>query len=532
MSATGDEVEAQRPAFNPWLIAFTVTLATFMEVLDTSIANVALPHMAGSLAVSNEESTWVLTSYLVANAIVLPLSGWLSNVIGRKRYYMLSVLLFTISSALCGMAWSMESLVFFRILQGIGGGGLQPSEMAILMDTFPPRKRGMAMAVYMLAILVAPVLGPTLGGWITDNYSWRWIFYINLPVGMISLLMSQVVLDDPPYLKKQRAERAGKPLRVDFVGLGLLSIGLAALELMLDKGQTNDWFGSAFIVRLAAVAVVGVVGAVIWELRHPDPIVNFRVLKDRNFAVASVAVFSMFVVIYGTTALLPQMLQSLMGYSATHAGLVLSPAGLVTMLEMPIVGLLLAKGVDARWLIMAGLATVAASAFWLTGLNLEVAPNDVVWPRCVQVLGAGLMMVPINTAAYMFLPKEQTNNASGLFALIRNEGSSIGVAVSTTLLQQRTQFHQHRLVEGLHSLNPVSNGWLTSITSVYRKAGSDPAAAHLQGLRSLYGMVQRQAAAMSFLDVFWLFGMLSLAVVPLVFLMRRSVGGADMTAAH
>jgi DHA2 family multidrug resistance protein len=535
MSANTDvptDVAAYVPRFNPWLIAITVTMATFMEVLDTSIANVALPHMAGSLSVSTEESTWVLTSYLVANAIILPLSGWLSSVLGRKRYYMISVFLFTVASALCGFATSIEQLVFFRVLQGLGGGGLQPSEQAILMDTFAPSRRGMAMAVYGLAILCAPVLGPTLGGFITDNYSWRWIFFINLPVGALSLFLSGIVVEDPPYLKKMTAERKVHKHRVDFIGLGLLTIGLAAIELVLDKGQTYDWFGSPFIVRMTVVAVVGLVAAVIYELWHPDPIINLRLFKDRNFAMASVGVFCAFGVLYGSTVLLPQMLQSLMGYTALNAGLVLSPAGLVTMLVMPLIGIALSKGADARWLIMLGLSIVGFSCLWMASLNLDVAPGQVIWPRNFQTIGAGLLWVPINTAAYAYLSKEQTNSASGLFNLIRNEGSSIGVALTNTMLQRRIQFHHSRLGEHLDRFNPVAMHWLDGAAATMRAAGADAALAWRQAVRMLDGVVNQQASLMSYLDLFRLFAVLSFAVIPFIFLMRKTVSKGGGIAAH
>lgn len=531
------EVAGQRSAvaqvgFNPWVIALTVTMATFMEVLDTSIANVALKHIAGSLAASEDESTWVLTSYLVANAIALPLSGWLSTLIGRKRFYMMCVALFTFSSALCGMATTLGQLVFFRVLQGIGGGGLQPSEQAILVDTFPPAKRGMAMAVYGMAILVAPILGPTLGGWITDNYSWRWIFYINVPVGCLSLFLSNIVVEDPPYLKAQRAARRGKPLQIDYIGLGLLALGLGALEVVFDKGQQEDWFGSRFIVTLSVIAGVALTVAVIWELVHPHPIINLRLLKDRNFLFCGVVIFFAFGVLYGSTVLLPQMLQTLMGYSATMAGLVLSPAGFFTMLEMPIIGILLGRKVDARWLIMAGLSIVAIAAFWMSTLNLSVAPSQVIWPRIVQTLGAGLLWVPINTAAYLYVPREQTNNASGLFNLIRNEGSSIGVALVTTLLQRHAQFHQTWLVGHVTPLDPMANQALQQMTQTGLMSGSGPVLADQQGLAQLYRQVQQQAMALSYLDMFRLFAVASLAVVPLVFLMRRSVAKSGELAAH
>jgi DHA2 family multidrug resistance protein len=522
----------ERPAINPWFVALTVTMATFMEVLDTSIANVSLPHIAGNLSASIEESTWVLTSYLVSNAVVLPLSGWLSTVLGRKRFYMTCVLLFTISSALCGMAPSLGWLVFFRVLQGVGGGGLQPSEQSILVDTFPPARRGMAMAVYGMAILVAPILGPTLGGWITDNYHWRWIFYINVPVGLLSLFLSNLVLEDPPYLQAQRAARRGQPFRVDFIGLGLLALGLAALEIVFDKGQEDDWFSSPFIAALALVAVAALAGAVVWELRHPQPIVNLRLLGDRNFLCCGVVVFCAFGTLYGSTVLLPQLLQTLMGYSATQAGLVLSPAGFFTMLEMPLIGLLLGRRVDARWLIVSGLAVAAGAAWWMSTLNLEVAPLQVVGPRVVQTLGAGLLWVPINTAAYLYVPREQTNNASGLFNLIRNEGSSIGVATATTLLQRHAQAHQTWLAGHVNALNPLATGALARLHALAWSGTGDPVAAQARALRLLYGEVQRQALVLSYLDLFRLFAFAMLAVIPLALLMRRSVASGKAVAAH
>ena len=532
MSADALDGQTARPAINPWIVALTVTLATFMEVLDTSIANVALPHMAGSLSVSVHESTWVLTSYLVANAVILPLSGWLSSIIGRKRFYLSCVVLFTASSALCGMATSIEQLVLFRVLQGLAGGGLQPSEQAILMDTFPPAKRGMAMAVYTLAILVAPVLGPTLGGYITENYSWRWIFYINLPVGLTSVVLSSLLLSDPPYLKAQQAARKGQPFRMDFIGLGLLTIGLASLELMLDKGQEHDWFDSRFIVWLCAIAAAALIATIFWELRHPAPIINLRLFRDRNFSAAAVCVFFAFAVLYGSNVLLPQMLQTLMGYSALNAGLVLSPAGFVTMLEMPLIGLMLSRGVDARKMIIAGLAIVGVASMWMSGLNLGVSPGMVISPRNIQTLGAGLMFVPLNMAAYAFIPKEQVNNATGLFSLVRNEGSSIGVAITNTLLQRRNQFHQFRLTEHLDLMNPMASRWLTGLSGTLGNHGSDPVIARRQGLGMMYRIVQQQAAAVSYLDMFWLFSMLSFAVIPLVFLMKRSASDGGSIAVH
>jgi DHA2 family multidrug resistance protein len=521
-----------RRAVNPWIIAVTVTLATFMEVLDASIANVSLPHIGGNLSATVEESTWILTSYLVSNAIVLPLSGWFSALLGRKRFYMTCVFLFTASSALCGMATSLGQLIFFRVLQGLGGGGLQPSEQAILVDTFPPEKRGMAMAIYGMAVLVAPIIGPTLGGWITDNYSWRWIFYINIPVGVVSLILSHFVLEDPPYLQAQRAARRGQPFSIDYIGLGLLALGLGALEIVLDKGQQEDWFGSRYIVILSTVAAIALMAAFFWEWHHPQPIVNLRLLQDRNFLFCSITLFSAFGVLYGSTVLLPTMLQTLMGYSATMAGLVLSPAGFFTMLEMPIIGFLLGRRVDARWLIILGLMIVATGAFWMSTLNLEVSAGQVILPRIVQTLGAGLLWVPINTAAYLYLPREQTNNASGLFNLIRNEGGSIGIAIATTLLQRWAQVHQFYLIEHITPLSSAAQERLAQLRQLGLMHGAGPGLAEQQALGRLYQLVQQQALALSYFDLFRFFAFASLAVIPLVLLMRRSVAQGDSLAMH
>ncbi len=509
---------------NPWVVALTVTLATFMEVLDTSIANVALPHIAGSLAAGRSQSTWVLTSYLMANAIVLPLSGWFSHLIGRKRFYMICVALFTISSALCGMAHSLGELIFFRLLQGAGGGGLQPSEQGILVDTFPERQRGMAMAVYGVAVVVAPILGPTLGGWITDNYTWRWIFYINIPVGLVSLLLTSLVVRDPPYMVEERARSHGQIFRIDYIGLGLIALALGSLEVVYAKGQELDWFGSRFIVTFMALAALGLVGVVVWELRHPHPILNLRLLKDRNFMACGVLVYFVFAVLYGSTAMLPQMLQELFRYDATRAGLVMSPAAICTMATMPIVGFMLGHKSDARWLIVFGLACVAGASYWQAHLNLEASPYTIILPRCAQMIGVGFLFVPLNAAAYMYLPKNQTTNASGLFNLLRNEGGSFGIALGTTMIERRSQFHQFRLVENIHSANPRVSAALGALSggAVDSVAGAaDPTSK--PAFAVLYRLIIEQARMMSYLDVLWLFAVFTALIVPLVFLMRRSV---------
>jgi DHA2 family multidrug resistance protein len=419
--------------------------------------------------------------------------------------------------------------VFFRCLQGIGGGGLQPSEQAILVDTFPGNKRGMAMAIYTIAVLCAPVLGPTLGGYITDNFSWRWIFYINVPVGLISLFLTNMVLRDPPYLIAARLARKAQAFRVDFAGLGFIAIGLASLEIVLDKGQEDDWFSSPFICWLLFAAIASLLIAVIWELRHPQPIVNLRLFKDRNFVACCVIVFCVYAALYASTVLLPQMLQTLMGYSATEAGLVLSPGALVTMAEMPLIGFLLARRFDPRVLIVGGLLIVATASYNLGSLNLNIAPGNVIWLRIVQVLGAGMMFVPINTVAYRFIPRDQTSNASGLFSLVRNEGSSIGVALVTTLLQRRTQVHQSYLIERINPLNPLANDALKQMGNVV--GAIDPSSASAGALRMMYGLVQRQAAMLSYMDLYRGFAIGIVCVTPLVLLMKKVVARqSDMTA--
>src|SRR5207237_8817167 len=398
---------------NPWVIAITVTLATFMEVLDTSIANVALPHIAGNRSAGSDESTWVLTSYLVSNAIVLPLSGWFSGVIGRKRFYMTCVAIFTVSSFLCGLSRSLGVLVIFRILQGVGGGGLQPSEQAILNDSFALEKRGMAFAVYGLAVVVQPTIGPWLGGWITDNFSWRWIFYINVPVGIVSLVLTNFLISDPPYMKKANV-RAG--FRIDYIGIGLISLGLGSMQIILDKGQREDWLASGFIQIFAVLMVVGLIAGVVWELRQDHPVVDLRMLKNRNFAIATTAMFFLGFVLYSSTVLIPQMLQQLLGYTAEMAGLALSPGGAVIMLMMPVVGFLVSK-VNTKYLITFGCTISALSLFVMAGWNLQIDYRHAVLARMMQSFGLAFLFIPINVSAFSFVPKEKTNMGTGIINL-------------------------------------------------------------------------------------------------------------------
>ena len=504
-------------SINPWVIAVTVTLATFMEVLDTSIANVALPHIAGNLSASADESTWVLTSYLVSNAIILPLSGWLSSVFGRKRFYMSCVAIFAVSSFLCGFAASLGMLVVFRIMQGIGGGGLQPSEQAILNDTFPISKRGMAFAVYGVAVVVAPTIGPWLGGWITDNYSWRWIFYINVPVGILSLALTYFLVSDPPYMKRVDLK---KGFRIDYVGLGLISLGLGSLQIILDKGQREDWFASGFIRTFFFLTVVGLIAGVVWEFRVKEPVVDFRMLKNRNFAIATTAMFFLGFVLYSSTVLIPQLLQQLLGYPAELAGLALSPGGLVILVMMPIVGMLVSR-VDTRWLISFGCMVCATSLLVMAGWNLNLDYRHAVYGRMLQSFGLAFLFIPINVAAFAFVPREKTNMGTGIINLARNIGASVGIATVTTMLERRTQHHMAQLNEHVNPMSAAYQKLLASLTAAFSSAGASATGAAAQAHGMIYAMIQRQAAMLAFLDDFKMLGVVFFAIIPIFFLMKR-----------
>ena len=502
---------------NPWVIALTVTLATFMEVLDTSIANVSLPHIAGNLSVGEDQSTWVLTSYLVSNAIVLPLSGWFSGLLGRKRFYMLCVALFTASSFLCGFAPSLGVLVLCRILQGAGGGGLQPSEQAILNDTFPLEKRGMAFAVYGIAVVVAPTIGPWLGGWITDNFSWRWVFYINVPVGIVSLLLTSFLVSDPPYMKKANL-RAG--FRIDYIGIGLISLGLGSMQIILDKGQRDDWFASNFIVAFFALMLVGIVAGIVWEWREKEPVVDLKMLKDRNFAIATLAMFFLGFVLYASTVLIPQLLQQLMGYTAQLAGMALSPGGAVIMCMMPIVGILVSK-MDTRILIAFGCVVSSLSLFVMAGWDLGLDFRHAVAARMLQGFGLAFLFIPINVAAFAFVPKEKTNMGTGIINLARNIGASVGIAFVTTMLDRRAQFHIARLTERANALSGAYHNALHGIESMLVSMGSTAAHASAQAQAMVYGTIERQAAMLAFLDDFKMLGIVFFAVIPILLLLKK-----------
>ena len=513
---------------NPWAIALTVMLATFMEVLDTSIANVALPHIAGNLSAGVDESTWVLTSYLVSNAIVLPLTGWFSTLFGRKRFYMGCVVIFTVSSLLCGLAPNLGLLVFFRILQGAGGGGLQPVSQAILVESFPKSKQGMAMAIYGMGVVLAPIIGPTLGGWLTDSYTWRWIFFINIPVGVLSILLTTLLISDPPYLVRKSFKQG---LRIDFIGLGLLAVGLGFLQVVLDKGQRDDWFGSDFIIWCSVVTVVALVAAIIWELSQKDPVIELHLFKDRNFTVAAFTMFMLGVVLYGSTVLLPIFLQTLMGYTAELSGWVLSPGGFLVLLTLPVVGRLLTK-VEARWLVAVGLSIVAFGLYQMSHFNLDISLGIAMKTWALSRLGLAFLFVPINVMAFYFIPREKTNNATGLINLARNIGGSVGISFVTTMLARRAQFHQQVLVGHLTPLDQTYQRALEGASQALQSAGSNAAQALSQAQGLIYGNLVRQSNMLAFVDNFWLMAVICLALVPVMFVMKKAKPHQGPVAVH
>ena len=510
--------------FNPWVVALTVTLATFMEVLDTSIANVSLPHIAGSLSVGQDESTWVLTSYLMSNAVILPVSGWLATRIGRKRFYMICVALFTISSFLCGIAPNLASLIFFRVLQGLGGGGLAPSEQAILADTFPPAKRGMAFAVYGMAVVLAPAIGPTLGGFITDTYSWRWVFFINVPVGLISLVLSSRVVQDPPHLAEMR-KRVGP---IDYVGLGLIAVGLGCLEVVLDTGQQKDWFASRTITLYAVVAAAALVFFVIWEWKNEHPVVEVRMFRDRNFAVSNLMMLVLGMALYGSTVLLPQYVQVWMGWSAQDAGMALSPGGLTVICLLPLVGRLVSR-VDARYLIAFGFTALSVALYHMSrtiypGMDFHTA----MMLRIYQSIGLAFLFVPINTVAYTGIPPSKSNQVSGILNLSRNMGGDIGIAMVTTLIARRSQWHQANLVANVRPGDPLLVERLQGIAQFLQHAGISAAQSTKLATAAVYRQVIVQAQTLAYLDVLFVLACFTAVMVPLVLFTRRAARGPAM----
>ena len=516
------EQEVWRPKYNPWLIAVVVALGAFMEVLDTSIANVALPYMAGNLAASNDQSTWVLTSYLVSNAIILPISGWLAGALGRKRFFMACLIVFTISSLLCGIAPSLGMLLLFRVLQGAGGGGLQPMAQAILADTFPPEQRGLAFALYGITAIMAPTIGPTLGGWITFNYSWRWIFFINIPVGIATWLLVRQFVEDPPYLSKIKA--AG--VKLDYIGITLLTLGIGSLQVLLDRGQEDDWFGSHFITTLVVTATVCLIALVIWEWFQKTPIIDVRMFKSFNFASANVMMFTLGILLFSSLVLMPQFLQTLLGYTSQLAGFALSAGGLVLLMEMPIMGKLTTK-VQARYLIALGWCLLSIAMFYSTKrIDLEISFKAATLLRIAQVIGLGFLFVPITLVAYIGIAPEKNNAVAGIVNFMRNMGSSVGTSLVTTLIARRSQFHQARLVQYARPDNPNFQNSVNGLSAQIAHAGglSKPDAI-AQAYARIYQSVQNQAATLAYVDTFMVLAVGAAIMFCLAFALKKNDPG-------
>jgi DHA2 family multidrug resistance protein len=506
-------------------VAFVVVVPTFMEILDTTITNVALRYIAGGLSAAVSDADWVITSYLAANAIVLPITGWLSAHLGRRQYFLLSIAVFTLASALCGLATSLGQMILFRIIQGLAGGGLQPCSQGVLLDEFPPEKQGTAMTLFGVAAIIAPIVGPTLGGWICVNYDWRWIFLINIPIGLLSLVGGYLVVQDPDYLQRERAEAGRRPLNFDFIGLGVLALVMACWEVMLSKGQEWDWLSDPFgrVQTLAALFVLGLGFLIYHELRTSSPIINFRVLRERNLALGCVIMFCAFAALYGASIALPGMLQTLFGYDAFRAGLVMSPSGASSLAAMVLVGYLMGRGMDARWSIAAGLVVMSAGNFWMARMNLQISPTQVVGPRMVLTLGLGLLFAPMSVAAYKYVPPHLRGAAVGLLSLLRTEGGSVGTSLASTIRERRLQFHLDRLTDGLGLLNSHVTGFLGRTRDFFLGRTGDPARSRLLSVNSLDDLRQQQGLALAYFDVFWLFAVLTAILVVLVLFMKRSV---------
>jgi MFS transporter, DHA2 family, multidrug resistance protein len=512
------------PEINPWLIAIAVMSSTFMEVLDTTVVNVSLPHIAGSLSSTIDEATWTLTSYLVANAIILPMTGWLASTFGRKRLLMMSVTGFTVASFFCGLAPTLPFLIVFRVIQGACGGGLQPLSQAILLESFPPEKRGQAMGFWALGIVVAPMLGPVAGGWLTDNYSWRWVFYINIPIGILAMLLTQAFVFDPVYLRK-------KAMGIDYWGIGLLVLGMGSLQIMLDKGQEDDWFSSRFITSLAILAVVGITALIIRELSADHPIIDLSVFKYRSYAIGTFLMTAIGFVLYGSTVLLPLLMQELLGYSATHAGVTNLPRGFASFLFMPLIGILTGK-VDSRKLLGVGLLVSAFAMFRLSRLTLDVGFWNFWWPLAMQGAALGLVFVPLTTVTNDPVPRERMGNATSIFNLMRNVGASIGISMVETLQFRHLQTHINVLAKHVNAENPLAIRTISSMRALFISQGKDPATATRQAHAALWGSVQQQAAMLSYNDVFLFLAIIFLAMFPLIFLMAKPRKGGSPTIAH
>ncbi|MFZ2079298.1 MAG: DHA2 family efflux MFS transporter permease subunit [Xanthobacteraceae bacterium] len=521
-SAAGDR--------NPWLVAVVVSIATFMVVLDTAIANVSLRYIAGSLAASVDESTWVVTTYLIANAVVLPASGWLSNVIGRKRFYMLCVAMFTVSSLLCGLASSLSALIFFRILQGLGGGGMPTSEQAILADTFPPQKRGQAFALYGVAVIVAPTVGPTIGGWITDNFSWHWIFFINVPIGLVSLALVHWLVDEPETLERERRERLASGLKIDWVGFALIAITLGSLEVVLDRGQIEDWFKSNTIITFTALATASFLLFLPWEINHEEPIVELRLLFRRQFGMAFLVMLMVGAILFGSNQIMPQLLQTSFPYTAMLSGLAMMPGGLAMLVVMPIAGQVTGR-FQPKYLMTLGLIGIALSMWYSTTLTPDASFEYFAWIRVYQTVGLPFLFIPINTVAYDGLPPEKTNQASALMNVARNLGGSIGISLANVALVQREQFHQSRLVENTTPSSPIFHSTLAQMTHYFTAHGSSAADAAGQAMALIGQIIRTQATILAYIDVFHLCAIAAALMIPLVLVLVRRVNIRASSAA-
>ena len=527
-------MDGWKPKHNPWVIALTVTLATFMEVLDTAIANVSLPHIAGSLAASQSEATWVISSYLVSNAVILPISGYLANLIGRKRFYMTCVAIFGVSSLLCGLAPNLPLLLFFRVLQGLGGGGLATSEQAILADTFEPSKRGQAFALYGFAIVTAPTIGPTIGGWITDNFSWHWIFFINVPVALVSLYLTNRVVEDPPFLIEQVKKARAGLIRIDYLGFALTALAFGSMEVVLDKGQEDDWFGSTFIVVFTVLCIAGLISLVGWELlqikRRRKPIIDLRLFKGRTFSLSFGMMFVLGIALYGTTVLIPQLLQTLMGYTATKAGETLSMGGLATLMFMPVVGFLIGK-VDPRYLLSFGFVITGLALFHMTSMDLQMSAGYASQLRFFQACGLGFLFIPIQTLSYTDVPPNQNNDVSGLTNLARNIGGSVGTAIVATMLARQSQQHQTYLSAHLSGTEQMFRSRINGMQHYLMTSGFGATDAHSGAMAQMYRMLGLQSDMLAYLDIVRFFAFAAICMAPLPFFMKKPKHGAR-PAAH
>lgn len=516
----GALMENSAKNISKWLITITVMIPTFMEIVDTSVANVALPHMQGSLNAGTDEVTWVITSYLVSNAVILPMTGWLARLFGRKRFLISCIILFTLSSFLCGAAPNLGALIFFRVVQGAAGGALIPISQAILMETFPPHQQGMAMAIFGIGAMFGPVVGPTLGGWITDNMSWRWIFYINIPVGVFAVVMTKFFIFDPSYMKRHK-------MAIDYWGLILLTLGIGSLQVVLDKGQQDDWFSSSFIITFSIIAAVALFMFVFAELRHDQPIVNLRLFRDISFSSGNFIMFIVGFCLYGSIVMIPMFLQTLMGYSATMAGLVMAPGGIATLLAMPVVGVLVQR-LDGRMIVLAGLLIGGWSMFVMQGFNLEASYWTFVWPRILLGLAMAMIFVPLITITLSTIPKEEMGNATGMNNLLRNIGGSVGIATSATLLSRVSQFYQTNLAAHVNPYSPTVQLKWSELQQGAMAKGIDAVTSQKTALGILYGIVQKQAGMLAYNYIFWVIGIAFLAVIPFLLLLKKLKGSGSV----